>query len=59
MIDVEDEHGGASTARRAWCYVLPPLAEARAHFELIVGQKVHWPLDEDDAGARAMPRSLV
>lgn len=27
---------------RAWCYLLPALGEARAHFERIVGQKVDW-----------------
>lgn len=48
-IDVPDEHNtGASTIRRAWCYRLPALDEARDAFERIVGQRVIWP-DEDDA----------
>jgi hypothetical protein len=57
-VEVEDERGGASTTRRAWCYALPPLVEARAHFELIVGQRVQWP-SEDDADRASEVESLA
>jgi Family of unknown function (DUF5906) len=50
---------GVSTTR-SWCYVLPPLVDARDYFEELVHQPILWPVtqdDEDDAsGGRASPR---
>jgi hypothetical protein len=45
-VQVEDEHGVGGAFKRVWCYMLPSLAEARAHFEQIVNQAVDWPADD-------------
>lgn len=29
--------------KRVWCYILPPLDEARASFQQMVQQELHWP----------------
>jgi len=44
---VEVEHG-VFKSDRVRCYVLPPLSEARAAFEKIVGQSVPWPKDNEE-----------
>ena len=45
-VQIEDEHGVGGAFKRVWCYLLPPLAEARAHFVQIVNQTVDWPADD-------------
>jgi len=54
---IKDEDG-TMVQKRVRCYLLPPLAAARAHFELIVNQSVEWS-PEDDAepedGSRERP----
>lgn len=40
---------GAQVIKRPWCYVLPPIEDARAHFETMVGQKVAWEVLEPEA----------
>jgi hypothetical protein len=50
-VDVTHDQSGQTTRERVWCYLLPPLAEARQMFADSLGQKVAWPLDlgeEDD-----------
>lgn len=39
-----DVHGDG---RRIWCYILPPLKQARDGFEVAVGQAVQWPLENE------------
>jgi hypothetical protein len=45
--EVEDDRGGGPVTKRAWCYQLPPLSEAREAFDRIVGQSVAWPRMDD------------
>jgi len=47
---VVDNEGGGVRSKRVWCYLIPPLAEARDHFEQIVNQPVPWPDDGTDDG---------
>ncbi len=46
-VQVEDDRGGGPVTKRAWCYQLPPLADAREAFDRIVGQSVAWPRMDD------------
>ena len=44
---VQNEHGH-EIEKRVRCYLLPPLAETREHFEELVGQSISWPAAADD-----------
>jgi hypothetical protein len=45
---------------RPWCYILPPLPEARRNFEMAVEQPVNWPTDKDEPAdeSRADPEEV-
>ncbi|MGD0024503.1 MAG: primase-helicase family protein [Xanthobacteraceae bacterium] len=43
--EVNDAHG-----KRVWCYLLPPLNEARENFANAVGQNVVWSIDDEPIG---------
>jgi hypothetical protein len=45
VASMQDENG--TVTRRTWCYLLPPLADARENFADAVGQNVEWPSDDD------------
>ncbi len=38
--------------KRRWCYVLPPLHEARASFDAAMSQAISWPDDHDNPANR-------
>jgi hypothetical protein len=44
--EIPDAHG--SVIKRTWCYLLPPLAEARENFAEAVGQEVAWSTPSDE-----------
>ena len=58
-VDVTHESSGQTSRERVWCYLLPPLSDARQMFADALGQKVAWPLDigedEDDRSNESAP----
>jgi Family of unknown function (DUF5906) len=47
---------GRSSLKRAWCYLLPDLSSARAHFAAIVNQHVEWPADDLPPNAESLAK---
>ena len=45
---VDDEHGRGGSFKRVWCYLLPPMREAREDFARAVGHQISWPTDASD-----------